>query len=269
MAKMTLSKRGGRLAGLAFGLMSSMVTGTASADKPAEPMVSATKAKATASGIILEEKLSELITTTGEGTIRLQPDAMRIELGVDVQAKTAAAARNELARKMAELTKAIEALKEKNLVLQTALLRLEPVFSESQPGKPSRVTGYRAQNTLLLTLRDVSPNELGEKAARIIDAGVSGGANVVQGIAFFLARPDEAQARALRLAAEDAERNAKTMAKAAGLSIIKLHSMEGGPERVGRVFMAESFAKLADTTIEPGEISVSASVTSRFHFTKD
>jgi uncharacterized protein len=269
MAKMMLIKRGSRLAGLALGLVSSIVPGVASADKPAARATSGIGEKSSLGSVVLEERLTELITTSGEGAISLQPDAVRLELGVDVLAKTAAQARNELARKMERLTKAIQALEEQGLVVQTALLRLEPVLSEAQPGKPSRITGYRGQNSVSLTLREVSPAELGERAARLVDAGVTGGANVVGGISFFLSRPNVAQAMALRLAIEDAERNAKTMAAASGVSLGKLHSMEGGPERVGRFLMSESFAKAVETTIEPGEIKISASVTARFHFMKE
>jgi uncharacterized protein len=267
MAKLMFLKRGSKLAGLAFGLMASMVPGKSTAKT--EQIATSGASEKKIETILLEHKLSELITASGQGSIAVPPDALRIELGVEVQAKTAGQARNELARKMEALSKAIEALGEKGLVLQTALLQLEPVYTEPQPGKPARIVAYRAQNTLSLTLRDVAPAELGERAAKIADAGVLGGANVVRGISFFLTRPDEAQAKALRLAAIDAERNAKTMASTAGISLGKLHSLEGSPEHVFEISRAESFAKLSATTIEPGEIQISASVTARFHFAKE
>jgi len=252
--------------------ISTVAPGVASA---APPQVAQTRAQgadtAGTGAILLNDKLAELITTTGNATITVPPDGVRISLGVEVQNKTAAQARNELARKTQNVKHALDALGQKGLVLQTALLQIEPVYSQPQAGRAPKILGYRAQNTLTLTLKEVSLQELGNRAASLVDASVNAGANVVQGVSFFLTRADEAQARALKLAVVDAEKNAKTMASSLGLAVVKLHSIEGSPEGSGQILRsALLLEKSADSTsIEPGEIRLSASVTARFHFSKE
>ncbi|WP_170319637.1 SIMPL domain-containing protein [Polyangium spumosum] len=269
MAMAKLLRTGSRLAGVVIGKMSFLSLRAASKPK-AEGKPSAENDNALAN-IVLEEQLGELITTSGQGQIVAKPDAMRAELGVEVRAKTLDGAQTELARKMALVTSAIEKLGLEGLTMQTATLQLQPIQDEPAAGRAPKIVGYRARNTLSITLRLAETEELGAQAARVVDAGVGAGANVVQGISFLLARPEEAQAKALHLAAVDAERNAKILAATSGVRLLSLHSVEGAPGRVSPIFMGDGVGiaslKLA-TTIEPGDLTISATVMARFHFSK-
>jgi hypothetical protein len=258
-----LSRRRSRLAGLAIGLVSLVVPSKAKAQK--RKRIAREKRKQLAALMYARER----ITTNGQGLVVAAPDATRVELGVEVQAKTAELARNQLARRMESVSRAIGTVGEKGLVMQTSQLDLQPIYSEAKGDRPAHLLGYRARNTLSLTLKNVTPSELGARAARLVDAGVSGGANVVSDISFFLSHPEEAQAKALKLAALDAQKNAQTLASALGLRIDRLHSMDGSPGRGGPLVALTRAAKIAaPTTIEPGEITISANVTAQFHFSK-
>lgn len=264
-AKMKLFGRNSRLAGLAFGLVS-LVSPSVSKGETSRQQMRSERGRNFATQ---KDVLEELVTTNGQGLVVAAPDATRVELGVEVQAKTAELSRNLLARRMENVSRAIGAVGEKSLVMQTSQLDLQPVYSEAKGDRPARLLGYRARNTLALTLKNVTPSELGARAARLVDAGVSGGANVVSDISFFLSRPEEARAQALKLAALDAQKNAQILASSLGLRIERLHSMEGSPGRGGPLVGFERAAKIASsTTIEPGEITISASVTARFHFSQ-
>jgi len=261
MAMAKLLRTGSRIAGAVLGRMS-FVTSAASPAKVEDNDKSLMK-------ILVEEQLTELITVHGQGQIVAKPDAMRAELGVEVRAKTLDLAQAELARKMAQVTSAIEKLGLEGLTMQTATLQLQPIQDEPATGRAPKIVGYRAQNTLSITLRIAAAEELGTQAAKVVDAGVSAGANVVQGLSFFLARPEEAQARALHLAAASAERNAKILATSSGVLLGRLHSLDAAQGRVSPIFLREDLASLKlATTLEPGDLTITATVTAQFHFSK-
>ncbi|MDC0749347.1 SIMPL domain-containing protein [Polyangium mundeleinium] len=269
MAK--LLRTGSRLMGAALGVLS-FVSPSASAQAKAEEKSSGAGAQEGAKGqasLLLQEQLTELITTSGQGQIVAKPDAMRAELGVEVRAKTLEQAQAELARKMEHVTSAIEKLGLEGLTLQTATLQIQPLHDEPKAGRAAQIVGYRAQNTLSITLRPAEVTELGTQAAKLVDAGVGAGANVVQGISFFLARPEEAQAKALHLAAVDAERNAKILAATSGVRLLGLHSLDGSQGRLSPIFLDAGIAATSlkiETTIEPGELTITATVAARYHF---
>lgn len=267
MAIAQARKSGSRLAGLALGVLSLVSPGAgSSAELGKKGKAIAPKVDEENAAVLLKEQLGELITTNGEGTILTKPDSMRVEIGVEVQAKTLDQVQRQLTRRMQLVTNAIEKLGQEGLVLRTEMLRIQPIESESKGGMGSRIIGFRGQNTLSITLRGVDPMELGARAAQIVDAGVGSGANLVHGISFFLAHPEEAQAKALHLATLDAERNAQILAASAGVKLEKLHSIEGNPERVIPYLSAKVLAARAATTIEPGELTITARVAARFHF---
>jgi len=271
MAMAKLLQTGSRLAGAALGVLS-FVSPSASAQAKAEEKSSGVGTQESAKGqasILLQEQLTELITTSGQGQIVAKPDAMRAELGVEVRAKTLEQAQSELARKMAHVTSAIEKLDLEGLTLQTAALQIQPLHDEPKAGHAAQIVGYRAQNTLSITLRPAEVTELGTQAAKLVDAGVGAGANVVQGLSFFLARPEEAQAKALHLAAVDAERNAKILAATSGVRLLGLHSLDGSQGRLSPIFLDAGIAATSlriATKIEPGELTITATVTARYHF---
>ncbi|MDI3286021.1 SIMPL domain-containing protein [Polyangium sp. 15x6] len=260
-----------RLAGMALGVLS-FVFPAAFSQAKAEVKSSGAGAQVgekAQSNIVLQEQLTEFITTSGQGEIVAKPDAMRAELGVEVQAKTLDQAQSELARKMALVTSAIEKLGLEGLTLQTTTLQIYPVHDKPEANRAPRIVGYRAQNTLSITLRLADAQALGGQAAKVIDAAVGAGANVVQGISFFLARPEEAQAKALHLAAVDAERNAKILAASSGVRLLGLHSLDGSQGRLSPIWLDAGIAKASlelKTTVEPGELTITATVTARYHF---
>jgi uncharacterized protein YggE len=219
-------------------------------------------------GVLAEDRVSELITTTGQATVESQPDAFRAELGVEVRVRMLTRAREELTLKIAQLSQALKGLGRENLTLQTSQLSVVPLFGETNDAKAPRIVGYRARSTLLVTLQDVDPAKLGKEAAIIIDTGVNAGANIVEGLSFFLAHPERARAKALELALVDAEQQAKVMATSAGVRVGVVHDVNGTPDRSGPILYRDEFALRALPALEPGSITTTASVQVRYHFVR-
>lgn len=216
--------------------------------------------------VLVEDRVSELITTNGQASVVSQPDAFRTELGVEVRVRMLTQARDELAQKMDKLAEAMKALGRENLTLQTSQFSVVPLYDDPAAGKPSRIVGYRARSTLSITMQDVEPTKLGAEAAAVVDAGVDAGANVVEGLSFYLSHPERARARALELAIADAEHQAKVMAASAALRVGPVHDVNGTPDRSGPILFSDEFAIRAMAKIEPGSITTTATVQVRYHF---
>jgi uncharacterized protein len=248
-------------------ILAPTITVNAQAEEDGAQNAPATTLQSKGVGVVLmEDRVSELITTHGQATISSPPDAMRAELGVEVRARLLKQAHDELSLKIEKLTQAIKALKRENLNLQTSQLSLSPLFDEPRDGKAARIVGYRARGTLSITLQDVDPAKLGTETAVIVDTGVKAGANIVEGVSFFLSHPDRIRARALEMAMIDSESQAKILAASAGMRLGSVHDVNGPSDRSGPTIYRDDFALSALAKIEPGNVTTTVEVHVRYHF---
>jgi len=126
-----------------------------------------------------------------------------------------------------------------------------------------RIVAYRAGNTIEITVEQV------DLVGGVIDAGLTAGANQLQGISFGLKNDLPQRTRALALAAEDAEAKAQTIARALHVRLSGvLEITEGGVHVVPqREYFAGARAMAAEamrTPVESGEVQVQATVTVRY-----
>ncbi|MFC3569824.1 SIMPL domain-containing protein [Paracoccus simplex] len=200
------------------------------------------------------------LTVTGQGQAWAQPDMATITLGVSTRAATAAEAMTQNAEQQA---KVIETLKAEGIEardIQTSGLNLSPVM-DYQDGQPPKLTGYGAQNSVTVRVRDIAG------LGAVLDKLVASGANEISGIAFSREDMAEAEDKARSEAVADARRRAEVTAEAAGMRLGRLISLSeeqsGGGPRPMMAMRAEA-AGAADTPIEAGELAVNASVTAVF-----
>ncbi|SMG06673.1 SIMPL domain-containing protein [Paracoccus sp. J56] len=201
------------------------------------------------------------LTVTGTGHATAQPDMATVSVGVSTRAATAAEAMSQNAEQQ---KKVIETLKAEGIEardIQTAGLNLSPTMDYSDQGKPPKLTGYTAQNTVSVRVRDVAG--LGP----VLDKLVTSGANEIGGIVFSREDMTEAEDKARTEAVADARRRAEVMAEAAGMRLGGLLSLSdaavsSGPRPMMAMRVQESAA--ADTPIEAGELGISTNVTAVF-----
>jgi uncharacterized protein YggE len=145
--------------------------------------------------------------------------------------------------------------------VQTQELSVRPQFADenraNDEGRPPRITGYVATNTLTLTLRDLG------KAPDIVDALFEAGANNVQGPNFSLSHPEPAQAEARRAAVAAAREQADEYAAALGMRVSRVLrvSERGGFEQEARNgLIMVTGSRIPKTPLEPGEITTRITV---------
>lgn len=195
------------------------------------------------------------ITVTGTGEVRSAPDRADLTFSVHSDGTTAAAA---LAANAAELRRLIAALKGAGVEpssLKTEHLGVSPRYDDGKV----ETNGYSADAYLIVADQGL------ERAGRLIDVGVSAGADSVSGPSLSIEDREAQYRQALKLAVDDARAKAETLAEAAGVSLGQVTAMVEGARYGGPVLAMEDRAALeAKMPIEPGTEEVTAVVTVTF-----
>jgi len=196
------------------------------------------------------------ITVSGHGEVQLTPDALRIELSVEVSAIGAADALTAARTTMADVRRAVSEVGIATADQQTSAFNLW-----QRHDRDDRVNGYQASESLALLLRDPSTVDV-----VLTVAGEAAGDRLrIGGVGFTVLDPGAARDDARRLALAEAERVARVYADAAGRSLGPLVSVaEGGSRIVGRR-SAHLQATSMDAGMEPGTQTVGVDVTAEWH----
>ena len=204
------------------------------------------------------------LTVAGTGQARVAPDEATVRLGVLAQGATAREAQNQVNRSAQAVLDAIRKLGIPPERIQTTGLSLNPQYAQGKPDQGPRITGYQASNTVTVLVEDLS------KVGPVIDAGLTSGANNLDGVDFGLRNDDAARAAALTGAVQSARVKAEALARALKVKLVEIVEVaEGGvavspppsPFR-GRIAMAAE--AMATTPVSAGEVGVEASVTIRW-----
>lgn len=212
-----------------------------------------------------EQGVDRLIQVMGTGRVYVTPDMATLDLAVETTAQTARAAQEENARSMRRV---VEALKKAGVAekdIKTTQLALYPLYESPKPEAPGgeqapKVVGFRAENGVQVTVRKV------DAVGSVVDAAVAAGANRIQGISFGLSDPKAWQDRALEEAIADARRQGDLAAKAAGVQIkgVRSINVSGGAIPVYRGRLAAAVQEA--TPILPGEVTVEVTVNVAYEF---
>ena len=207
------------------------------------------------------------LRVAGEAEVATAPDLAVVTLGVGAQADQASAAQNQVSQVMQRVTAALVEAGVPAARIQTVGLSLYPVYSQpdyrqqndAQAHEP-RVVGFRAANTVRVRLEDIA------RIGNVLDAGLSAGANEIQGISFELSNDTAQRTEALAAAVRNARTKAEALADAAGVRLLDVQRIEesggGAPEPMHRTM---GFAAMeAGTPVEPGQVQVSARVVLTF-----
>lgn len=204
------------------------------------------------------------IITSGSGEARVSPDKATIFIGVQSRASTAASAASTNARRQRAVLDTLRAMGLTSAQLSTVNYSVSPEMQYDQNTRTSRVVGYTVSNNVR-----VQVNQLDE-VGRIIDAALAKGANEISSLQFASSKADSARRAALSDAVADARADAEALARAAGGTLgdlIELSTTSSPIRPYAEMAMAK-VAAAAPTPIEPGEQTISASVTAQWAFVR-
>lgn len=210
-----------------------------------------------------------LLSVSGEGRSLRTPDLALFSAGVTSTGKTASEA---LAANSANMTRVMQALRRAGIAerdIQTSDLSLYPVYA-NPPQQPRSeleqevppIIGYRVNNTVSVKQRKL------DQYGKVIDTLVTAGANQVNGPNFQLDDATAAQDEARGNAMVAARKRADLYARAAGLRVVRILSINenGGYSQPMPVMYARAAAAEAPPAppVAAGEMQTSASVTVQF-----
>ena len=200
-----------------------------------------------------------LLQVAATGEVRRVPDVAQVGVGVVTEAPEAKEALASSARRMNEVVAAVRRAGIAERDVQTSGVNLQPQYRYVENAAPN-LTGYQAHNRLSVKVRDVA------KVGEVLDALVGVGANQIDGPSFMLDDPDAALDEARRDALAKARARAAMYAKALGLSVRRIVSIDetgGGfpqPPRPMAFAKAELAQDASNTPVLPGEQAHSATI---------
>jgi uncharacterized protein len=212
------------------------------------------------------------LAITSISEVRAVPDRAVIQLGVETRAETAQAAMARNNEAMSKVVAALKSLAIPDENLQTSYINLSPIYSypkpadPNQPSPPPVLVGFQATNSVSVELHDLT------KVGPAIDAGITAGANTINGPSFRLADEQPFKLQALRQAATRARAKGDALAAGLGVTIDRVDSateVEYQVIPVDRASPGAAPAPAADgvsTPVLPGELVVRAQVQVRFIF---
>ncbi|MGH7469540.1 MAG: SIMPL domain-containing protein [Longimicrobiales bacterium] len=208
------------------------------------------------------------VVVSATGTVERDPERALLLLAVESTGATAQQATQANATRMDALIAEIRRRGISAAQVRTVSYQLTPEYARSpQPPVPERqgpprIIGYRAANMVQVTIDSVA------RVGGVIDAAIQAGANRVAGLRFELRDPQSARLEALRLAVLRARGEAEAMASAAGQRLgpplnINTHG-EVEPRGFEMAGVRMDVAQAPPTPIEPGTLTITASVTITF-----
>lgn len=199
-----------------------------------------------------------VITVSGQGDVRATPDEAMLSAGVVTTASTAAAALADNSRSMNAVLDALRHAGVPEKSMQTSGFNVSPQYATDKDGtQEQRITGYQVSNTVNVTLEDLS------KVGPTLDVLVASGANSIGGVSFDIKNPKAAMAQARTLAVSDAVERAQTLAKAAGVTLGPILSINDGGNNDAEprpMYRMVAVTAARATPIAAGEQNVTANV---------
>jgi len=201
------------------------------------------------------------ITVSGTGVVRVKPNIATTNVGIETTAATLADATSQSNTKMTAIIDKIKSMGVADKDIQTSSFNISPIMNQPKQGESPKITGYRVNNQVNVTIRKI------DDVGKILDAVVAAGANNIFGISFSVDDPTPYQQQARAAAVKDAMDKAGQLAKAAGITVGKVISINESGVTPRPIFRAATASPaFADSTVpvETGEMQISITVDMRF-----
>lgn len=209
------------------------------------------------------------LSVSGEARLMVPPDQVNIDLGVSTSADSAQKAINANSTAMVEVLSALKDMGLESATVNTRQFQLQPLWSPRPPAAAAdwqaTITGYRSNNSV-----QVSTSQL-QRAGEIIGRATAAGANRVNSVSFGLSNPRAHREAAIAQATANAESDARSLAAAAGQTIVRIISLnldhsDASPITLRKDnYVRSAMAMDASAPpLEAGDVTVRATVSIRY-----
>jgi len=210
------------------------------------------------------------ITVSGKATVTSAPDEAVLTLSVENDASEPGASLDANSLAVKKVMERLKAEGVEDTAIETANVSVYPIRTYNPKTGQETLTGYRAQNTVTVTLKDA------RTVGKVLAASVETGATNVSGPVWRLADDSAAVIEALKKAVANARAKAEALAAAQGVKVGEVLMMnESGVEQPITPIYTQMYAdkaaagaSVAEPPISAGSLDVTATVTITYTLTR-
>lgn len=202
----------------------------------------------------------EGIWVSGEGRVSVAPDVAEVNLGIEVQDTSVAAAQSLAAEAMDRVMQALADSGVAAKDIQTRFFNIHQVTRWDRETEEETVTGYRVSNMVTAMVREI------DTVGAVIDAVARAGGDFIRvnGISFSVDDLSEYEEQARELAMADAKARAEQLARLGDVRLGKPTYISESGRSVPTPFYAPAAPMFdmaeARTSISPGETEIAVHV---------
>ncbi|MBW4465452.1 MAG: SIMPL domain-containing protein [Pegethrix bostrychoides GSE-TBD4-15B] len=210
-----------------------------------------------------QEQIMRTLTVRGAGKASVATTLTQVQLGVEVQGKTASEVQQQTAERSAAV---VEFLRGRNVdKLQTTGISLNPQYDYAN--NRQQIIGYTASNSVSFRVPT-------EQAGDLLDQAVQAGATRIDSVSFVAedAATEAARQQAIQQAVQNAQAQAQAVLSSLGLQQQEIVSIQVDGASAPPPMFARREALMADSAAPPaspvvgGEQEVQASVTLQIRY---
>ncbi|MEJ8756783.1 SIMPL domain-containing protein [Pontibacter sp. H259] len=165
-----------------------------------------------------QQVLPPLVNVTGIGEVRVQPDQVMLQMGVEVREKTLEQARKQVDSKAAAIISYLKKHGVNEKDIQTSYMSVYPIYNSGEYGKAAP-DFYTAQKTMTLLVRKL--NKFDDLMSGLYGAGV----NRVEGVQFKVSDIEKYKAEARKKAVSDAKQKATALTTELGAKVGRVYAI--------------------------------------------
>lgn len=210
-----------------------------------------------------EEPRPRIAAVSGQGEVSAEPDLAYVTLGVESRQPTMPAARAEVAATVDRVLTLCRNLKIDPKLVNATRVQVQPEYNWNEQDRKRILLGYMVSRQVQVELRDLE--QLGTLLERAVDAGV----NQVNDPVLDSSKRKDLEREAMTRAVQDARLNAETLARASGVKLGPVRTLNAStsgpvvPLYKSRMAMADA-AAAPEATYQSGEMKFSASVSAEY-----
>lgn len=206
-------------------------------------------------------KADNKLKVFGKGSINVKPDVAEVTIGVITENQQLDVAQEENSRITKQVIDSIKGMEVLAEDIQTENYNINANYDYIDGKQVFR--GYLVSNYLKVSIKNI------DEVGAVIDTAIKNGANNVRGITFIVSDSARYYYEALRLAIDDAQNKAMSIANSlkVKLNLVPIQIYEQSNRTMAPLSMNLKAAVLS-TPIEPGENKITADIEAIFIYTE-
>ena len=200
---------------------------------------------------------------SGQGEVAAQPDMARVTLGVEARRPTLAEARSAVTASVDRVLALTRDLNIDPKYVNATRLQVQPEYNWNEKDRKRMLLGYVVSRQVEVELRDL------DQLGALLERAVSAGANQVGDAALDSTRRKELERQAMALAVQDARLNAEALARAAGVQLgaVRTLNASGSAPPMPMYRMSAAMADAAappEATYQAADMKFTANVSAEY-----